>query len=39
MLSKDAIADVVEKLRTADFYRPAHQAVYEAVLELSLIHI
>ena len=34
MLSKDAIADVVEKLRTADFYRPAHQAVYEAVLEL-----
>ncbi|MGC5257814.1 replicative DNA helicase [Gordonia sp. DT218] len=34
LLSKDAIADVVEKLRPADFYRPAHQAVYEAVLEL-----
>lgn len=34
LLSKDAIADVVEKLRSADFYRPAHQAVYEAILEL-----
>ncbi|MEP9395138.1 replicative DNA helicase [Gordonia sp. VNK1] len=34
MLSKDAIADVVEKLRTQDFYRPNHQAVYEAILEL-----
>nr|WP_325064861.1 replicative DNA helicase [Gordonia mangrovi] len=34
LLSKDAIADVVEKLRSADFYRPAHQAVYDAILEL-----
>ncbi|MFW0788104.1 replicative DNA helicase [Gordonia sp. CPCC 205333] len=34
MLSKDAIADVLEKLRPGDFYRPAHQAVYDAVLEL-----
>ena len=34
MLSKDAIADVIEKIRTNDFYRPAHQAVYEAILEL-----
>nr|WP_280985421.1 replicative DNA helicase [Gordonia rhizosphera] len=34
LLSKDAIADVVEKLRSGDFYRPAHQAVYEAILEL-----
>ncbi|AZG46688.1 replicative DNA helicase [Gordonia insulae] len=34
LLSKDAIADVVEKLRPADFYRPAHQAVYDAILEL-----
>ncbi|MGC4935318.1 replicative DNA helicase [Gordonia sp. DT30] len=34
MLSKDAIADVVEKIRPADFYRPAHQAVYDAILEL-----
>lgn len=34
MLSKDAIADVLESLRPADFYRPAHQAVYECVLDL-----
>ena len=34
MLSKDAIADVVEALRPNDFYRPAHQAIYEAVLDL-----
>ncbi|MBT0567821.1 replicative DNA helicase [Williamsia sp. CHRR-6] len=34
MLSKDAIADVLEVLRPGDFYRPAHQAVYDAVLEL-----
>ncbi|MDF3285174.1 replicative DNA helicase [Gordonia sp. N1V] len=34
LLSKDAIADVVEKIRPADFYRPAHQAVYDAILEL-----
>ncbi|HYP46386.1 MAG TPA: replicative DNA helicase [Propionibacteriaceae bacterium] len=34
MLSKDAIADVVESLRGADFYRPAHEQVYDAVLDL-----
>ncbi|HEX3786262.1 MAG TPA: replicative DNA helicase [Pseudonocardiaceae bacterium] len=34
MLSKDAIADVVEVLTPEDFYRPAHQAVYECVLDL-----
>ncbi|MBE9374692.1 replicative DNA helicase [Saccharopolyspora sp. HNM0983] len=34
MLSKDAIADVVEVLRPNDFYRPAHQAIYECVLDL-----
>jgi replicative DNA helicase len=34
MLSKDAIADVVEVLRPGDFYRPAHQAIYDCVLEL-----
>ncbi len=34
MLSKDAIADVVEVLAPADFYRPAHQAVYDCVLDL-----
>jgi len=34
LLSKDAIADVLEKLRHGDFYRPAHQSVYDAVLDL-----
>jgi replicative DNA helicase len=34
LLSKDAIADVVEVLRPDDFYRPAHQTVYECILDL-----
>jgi replicative DNA helicase len=34
MLSKDAIADVVEVLRGHDFYKPAHQAVYDAIIDL-----
>ncbi|EIF01180.1 replicative DNA helicase [Saccharomonospora glauca] len=34
LLSKDAIADVIEVLRPGDFYRPAHQAVYDCILDL-----
>jgi replicative DNA helicase len=34
MLSKDAIADVVEVLSPGDFYQPKHQAVYDCVLDL-----
>ena len=34
LMSKDAIADVVETLRGNDFYRPAHEAIYDAVLDL-----
>src|SRR5215472_14049180 len=34
LLSKDAIADVIEALRPTDFYRPAHQLIYDAVLDL-----
>ena len=34
LLSKDAIADVVEVMRPTDFYRPAHQLVYDAILDL-----
>ena len=34
LLSKDAIADVLERLRPGDFYRPAHQNVYDAILSL-----
>ncbi len=32
--SKDAIADVVEVVRGPDFYRPAHELVYDAILDL-----
>ena len=34
LLSKDAIADVVEVLREGDFYRPSHQVIFGAVLDL-----
>src|SRR5260370_34474844 len=34
LLSKDAIADVVEVLRSNDFYRPAHQVIYDTILDL-----
>src|SRR3954469_1940664 len=34
LLSKDAIADVVEILRANDFYRPNHTTIYEAILDL-----
>ncbi|MHB8342132.1 MAG: replicative DNA helicase [Mycobacteriales bacterium] len=34
LLSRDAIADVVETLRGGDFYRPAHQLLFDAVIDL-----
>lgn len=35
MLSRTAIADVIEVLRNAgDFYREPHQAIYEAILDM-----
>ncbi|MGA0914049.1 MAG: replicative DNA helicase [Candidatus Nanopelagicaceae bacterium] len=34
LLSKDAIADVIEILRSNDFYRPAHEIIYESIIEL-----
>ncbi|GAA4282523.1 replicative DNA helicase [Brevibacterium daeguense] len=34
LLSKDAIADVVENLRGEDFYKPAHETIYDCVLDL-----
>jgi replicative DNA helicase len=34
LLSKDAIADVAEVIRGTDFYRPAHETVYEAIVDL-----
>src|SRR3954452_20054880 len=34
LLSKDAIADVIETVRGTDFYRPAHETIFDAVIEL-----
>jgi replicative DNA helicase len=34
LLSKDAIADCVEQLKGTDFYRPAHELIYDAILDL-----
>lgn len=34
MLSKDAIADVVEILRVNDFYRPTHATIFDAIIDL-----
>jgi len=34
LLSKSAIADVSEILAAADFYKPAHETIYTAILDL-----
>jgi replicative DNA helicase len=34
MLSLDAIPDVTEVMQSADFYRPAHGLIYDAILRL-----
>ncbi len=34
MISKDAIADVIEQIRGTDFYRPAHEVIYDSILDL-----
>ncbi|WP_040282568.1 replicative DNA helicase [Tessaracoccus massiliensis] len=34
MMSKDAISDVVEVVRGADFYRPNHESIFEAIINL-----
>src|SRR5690242_569610 len=34
LMSKDAISDVMEVINPHDHYRPAHQLVHEAILEL-----
>ncbi|HWJ67807.1 MAG TPA: replicative DNA helicase [Nocardioides sp.] len=34
LISKDAIADVVEVIRGVDYYRPAHEEIHEAILDL-----
>nr|WP_207205429.1 replicative DNA helicase [Microbacterium protaetiae] len=34
LLSKDAVADVIESLRGTDFYIPKHEVIFEAILTL-----
>jgi replicative DNA helicase len=34
LLNKDAIADVIEAVRSSDFYRPAHQIIFDIIIEL-----
>ncbi len=34
LLSKDAIADVVEALKSIDFYKPSHALIFDAILDL-----
>ncbi len=34
MLSKDAISDVLDVIKSRDYYRPAHQIVHEVILDL-----
>ena len=34
LLNKDAIADVVETIRSGDFYRPAHQIIFDVIIDL-----
>ncbi len=34
LISKDAIADVSETVRGVDFYRPSHETIYDAIIDL-----
>ncbi|HEU4513058.1 MAG TPA: replicative DNA helicase [Nocardioidaceae bacterium] len=34
LLSKDAVADVIETVRGTDFYRPAHETIFDAIVDL-----
>lgn len=34
LISKDAIADVTETLRGVDFYRPSHETIHDAIIDL-----
>jgi len=34
LISKDAIADVSETVRGVDFYRPSHETVFDAIIDL-----
>ena len=34
MLSKEAIADVTEEIRGTDYYKPAHEIIHNAIIDL-----
>ncbi|WP_299054524.1 replicative DNA helicase [uncultured Nocardioides sp.] len=34
MISKDAIADVVEAIKGTDYYRPSHEIIHDAIIDL-----
>jgi replicative DNA helicase len=34
LISKEAIADVTEVIRGADFYRPSHEMIHDAIIDL-----
>lgn len=34
LMSKDAVADVVEVIRSTDFYRPSHETIFDAIVSL-----
>jgi len=34
LLSKDAIADVVEEVQAVDYYRPAHEIIHDSIIDL-----
>ncbi|MEP9363020.1 replicative DNA helicase [Nocardioides sp. CN2-186] len=34
LISKDAIADVTESIRGVDFYRPSHETIHDAIIDL-----
>lgn len=34
LISKDAIADVIAQIQGPDFYRPAHETIYDVIIDL-----
>ena len=39
MLSQEAVEEIATKLRPENFYRPAHQRIFEAVMDLYIRHL
>ena len=34
LISKDAVADVIANVQSQDFYRPAHETIYDVIMDL-----